>query len=488
MGKQIRIGWAQTDITPDRPVFLMGQMYYRVSQYVHDPITATAVVLENGAEQAIFVSMDMVGVPKGIVEKVREAVDGNDGIDAGKISFSVTHTHNATRFDEDGHRKEFEELLGEDRILEMDVPGNILKGEEACAFLQEKLVAVIEDAWAARVPGGISYAVDYAAVAFNRRPRFDVGDGTTESKMYGACSQDNFIGMEGPSDHTADLLYTWDLDGNLTGVLVDIPCPSQVMELHYFISADYWTSARDQLREALGNVFVLPLCGAAGDQNPLDLIRLSKTNVEALRLWNAQAGEVFRNFDLWQECEDIGSRIAAAAVRGYRKARNRIETRPVLRHAVMEMALPIRQVSQADYEEASAMLEQGREKFSEKSRMTSSDMVKMFEPVGVVKRWELQQKQKEYCFDVHVIRIGKVAIATNPFELFVEYGMRIKARCKAEQAFLVQLANDVGGYLPTKAALNGGSYSSKPASTVCGPDGGDELVEETIKAINSLWK
>ena len=49
--KQVNIGWAQTDITPDRPVYVIGQLYSRISSYVHDPITATCLVLENGDEQ-----------------------------------------------------------------------------------------------------------------------------------------------------------------------------------------------------------------------------------------------------------------------------------------------------------------------------------------------------------------------------------------------------------------------------------------------------
>jgi hypothetical protein len=46
--KNLKLGWATVDITPDRPIFLAGQMYTRVSQYVQDPITATALVVENG--------------------------------------------------------------------------------------------------------------------------------------------------------------------------------------------------------------------------------------------------------------------------------------------------------------------------------------------------------------------------------------------------------------------------------------------------------
>ena len=99
-----------------------------------------------------------------------------------------------------------------------------------------------------------------------------------------------------------------------------------------------------------------------------------------------------------------------------------------------------------------------------------------------------QEKCAEYAFQCHILRLGNIAIATNPFELYQEFAQRIKARAEAEQVFIVQLSNGLGGYLPTWAAVNGGSYSSKPASTVCGPDGGDVLVEKTLDVLAQLWK
>ncbi|NMB98200.1 MAG: hypothetical protein GYA02_16605, partial [Clostridiaceae bacterium] len=242
------------------------------------------------------------------------------------------------------------------------------------------------------------------------------------------------------------------------------------------------------IRERLGNVYILPLCGAAGDQCPLDLVRISKTNVKTLQAHAAQAGEVFRNFDMLQECNDIGLRIADAVVRGYNKARNYIDTNPIFRHKVLKMSLPIRKVSYDEYVLAKKQIEELKSKFTPENPMKGADMVAAFEPVGVIRRWDLQNNKDSYECDVHILRIGNISVATNPFELFCEYGMRIKARTKSEQTFIVQLANGGGGYLPTKAAIEGGSYSSKPASTMCGPDGGDLLVENTIAAINELWE
>jgi hypothetical protein len=305
--------------------------------------------------------------------------------------------------------------------------------------------------------------------------------------MYGVCSRDNFLRFEGTSDHTADMLYTFDLSGALTGVAINIPCPSQVYELHTFLSADYWTDARECVREAFGNIFVLPLCGAGGDQNPLDLVRLSKNNKEAFVKWNNQAGEVFRNFDMAQECRAIGQRVAEAVRRGYPRALRNIQSDPKFKHELISFAMPIRKVTRGDYEQALDEIEAARSRFDAQHKMTMEDMVKVFEPIGVIRRWEQQNADPLFHFTCHVVRLGNICIATNPFELFTEYGMRIKARSPGEQTFVVQLCDDAGVYLPTRAAIDGGSYSSKPASTTVGPDQGDELVEETLRAINKLW-
>ncbi|MDD5678470.1 MAG: hypothetical protein PHW60_10835 [Kiritimatiellae bacterium] len=87
---------------------------------------------------------------------------------------------------------------------------------------------------------------------------------------------------------------------------------------------------------------------------------------------------------------------------------------------------------------------------------------------------------------MHVLRMGEVAFATNRFELFLDYGIRIKARSPAVQTFLVQLAGE-GSYLPTEKAVAGKGYGSGVYDNEVGPEGGQVLVEETIKAIKELW-
>ena len=104
---------------------------------------------------------------------------------------------------------------------------------------------------------------------------------------------------------------------------------------------------------------------------------------------------------------------------------------------------------------------------------------------GVCVVAELQEKLDTLDTETHMIRLGNIAIATNPFELFLDYGNQIKARSFAEQTFLVELANGFEGYLPTEKAEKGGHYSAFISSGQVGHVGGEQLVRETLKMINT---
>ena len=89
--------------------------------------------------------------------------------------------------------------------------------------------------------------------------------------------------------------------------------------------------------------------------------------------------------------------------------------------------------------------------------------------------------------ECHIIRLGDIAFASNPFELFLDYGNQIKARSWAQQTFLIQLANGDEGYLPTEKAEKGGHYSGFLASGLVGHQGGEQLVRESVHAINAMF-
>ena len=121
--------------------------------------------------------------------------------------------------------------------------------------------------------------------------------------------------------------------------------------------------------------------------------------------------------------------------------------------------------------------------------MSEPEMIRCFEDIGYLNRWKRQQISDRFESTCFVFRIGSAVLASSPFELYVDYSLRMKARCKARQAFIIQLSGSEagGGYLPTQIAVDGGSYGSKPVSTQVGPAGGDELVEQTLAVMDSLF-
>jgi hypothetical protein len=469
----LSIGWAIEDITPSGPVSLYGQYYERFSEYVESPLKIIAFAIEKRdkdevKEQAIMISMDLIYTLKPLQDSVKKRIkELIADFDESKLFLNATHTHSAPYPD-----------------IESDYG----------AFLLDQLVKVTVNAWNSRTPAGVSNAYQNAVTGFNRRALY--ADGTAE--MYGATDREDFIGIEGPSDTGVDLLFCWDVNKNLTGMIINVSCPAQVTESKYYVSADYWSEVRKQIKKRYGDdVFVLPQCGAAGDISPRDLATGYKTDEP--NMWEVE-GMV-----------EIGKRLANAVDKAYVVAKNNIQTDIAFKHTVKNIKLPTRRVSKEEYEKALAKVQEilSREPKDPNSPDTAwnrflreikeNEKIKVYGPWDsktsdfgwlkpqelVLKQYKNQQKDLWYSFELHVLRLGDVAFATNPFELFVDYGFMITSRSKAKQIFIVQFSGDSGGYLPTQRALEGGGYSAM--ANPIGPTGGKVLVDETIELINALW-
>ena len=116
-----------------------------------------------------------------------------------------------------------------------------------------------------------------------------------------------------------------------------------------------------------------------------------------------------------------------------------------------------------------------------------NDAARLQVHLGLLKRAQQQEFVNVLPTEVHVMRLGSIAIATNPFELFLDYGNQIKARSRAAQTFVVQLANGCEGYLPTEKAERGSHYSAYVSSGRTGHEGGNLLVEKTLDILNEMW-
>jgi len=490
-----RIGWASADLTPERPVLVAGMARARVSGDVADPITTAVLVIEpvpegKPAGMVVLVSCDLLYIVDALRDRVRELVGQSlPEIDPNSVVLSATHTHNSAETYTDPN---LGEKLGR---LGLEIPEawsawgidlGVMSPSEYTEFAAARIAEAIGQAWKGRRRGGVSFGLGHAVVGHNRLTAYANG----RSAMYGSTDRADFSHVEGYEDHSVNLLYTWDADRKLTGVVVNLACPSQV-GAGSRISADFWHETRNELRSRLGEgLFVLPQCSAAGDQSPGVLIdKRAEARMERLM------GLSRRGM--------IAVRLADAVTSVLPVAEETIDFEPVFARRVEQVPISLRRLTEADIgpvqRKFEGFLEQYRtmrEKFEAEPELKQkpgwfNDITNVFwnlrRASNVLDRFELQKTQPTMPVEVQVIRLGDMVIATNRFELYVDYGVRLKARSKAAQTFVVQLAGQAS-YLPTTRSIAGGAYGAIPESTLVGPEGGRELVEGTLELIDSLWK
>ncbi len=421
---QLHVGWATVDITPSAPVVLDGSGYKRVTKEVEDPVTATVLAVETRdgdqvLDQAIMVTFDLVRMTQEVHEGLqRVAAEKLKDFDSKKLFCGVTHTHCGPSISY--------ARTGPGQLYDISDRTDVMTPQQYILFLYEKVGAGVVQAWQGRKPAGISWGLGHAVVGFNRRLSYSDG-----SAIMGVdTARADFSHVEGYEDHAVEMLFFWDPEQKLTGMLVNIACPSQVGRKA--ISADFWHQIRQGIQEKHGpQIHIYAQCAAAGDQCPADIIRSKAEKVMLER----------RKISLKQE---LANRVIRAVEDAWPYAQADIQTRLAFGHCVVKTEIP------------------NKNSFNEARWMPSKVAV-----------------------EIHALRLGDVAMATNPFELFLDYGIQIKGRSKGVLTLISQLSCDHHGYLPTRRAVAGGDYSA--VNHEVGPRGGAALVEETVRAINSLW-
>ncbi len=452
----LHVGAATIDITPDRPVALDGQMHVRISEKPETQIYATALALESREgetvlDQAIMVSCDIVGIRTRLIDLVREkAKDKLPGFDLQKLFLNATHTHTAP-VTMKGDRYS---LLGK----------NVMMPMEYTEFMVGKIVEAMVQSWSSRKPSKAGWGQGQAVIAQNRRATY--ADGT--AKMYGPTNVPEFRGIEGYEDHNLDVLFFWDQNDTLIATAVNVPCPSQEVEGLKVIHADFWDPVRRQLRERHGkDLHILAWTGAGGDQVPRPM-------------YGKAADERMRRLRGLTRLEEVARRVVRGWEEAYEGAKLEPVSGAVLQHHTKKIDLPWRKVTEKELADAQKAVDQYKDNPKEQWKYLWNK--------SVVDRYETEKAGTSGVFqmELHALRLGDVAIATNEFELFTDYGVQMKARSPAVQTFLIQLTGS-GGYLPTPRAVAGGSYSAIIQSSRVGPEGGQVLVDETVKAFNELW-
>lgn len=487
MASKLLIGWASKDITPDKPTSLWGQFYIRIAKTAKDPLTVTALSIstkegKNENSSFIWISCDLVAIPKKVLELSRNKLGKLvKDFPVKNLVLNAIHTHTAPVLSGSWHSS--------------SVLDGVITVEEYAEFLTDKIAEAAAESWKNRKPGAVAWGMGYAQVGHGRRalykddqskrpgykerPGFDV---KTTAAMYGNTADDKFDGIEGYCDNSTHFLFTFDAKKKLTGAVINIACPSQETEHLYEISADFWHETRVTLKKEYGkNLFVLPQVSAAGDLSPH-------------LMFNKKATERMLKLKGHSSRQEIANRIKTAFDDVYSWASKDMKPSAVVKHITAIIELPRRMVTKKEYmKEKKGLAELEKvpsSKAADASKRMEEDSIissRKLRCRRIVERYEEQKTDKGQTMELHVVRVGDIVFATNPFELFSAFGIRIQARSPALQTLTVQLCGHFG-YLPTKTAEDGGSYSACVYCNEIGSKGGDVLVEKTLAEIKKLWK
>ena len=470
----LKIGWARKDISTDKPVELAGTYNVRVSKGLRDPLTTTALAIDNGEDCVVFLSLDLLHVPGFIVRRVYGILEKElPELPREKILFNAVHVHTGVHF------------FRGDRKLR----------DEYCKYLTRQIVDAIKEAWQSRKPGQIAYGYDLVVTAFNRRiVYFNERKGSIGSSprgkaaLHGRTDVPDFSHVEGGADPFANYLFTYDMAGNLTGVIMNIGYTAQVSISDRYISSDTWHDVRMLMAAAHPGVHILPQVSAAGEATyRLPYYHAAEKRSHRLRFGREPAypGEFERKV--------IADRIMTSFERAHSWAQKEKFSDVPLRHKVKTLQLSPYVPTEAEYKIALEGLEKIKEQRVnppwKDPKIRERELSSLNSRENVCKRvkhlYENRDKAGKIPMEFHALRIGDVGFVSERYEYYFEYGQRIMARSPFIQTFVIELGSADGGYLATERATKNGGYGTSYLCPVS-PKGGQEIVEAAVETLNEL--
>ncbi len=226
----LRAGVARSLITPPKGIYLIGYGDRTKGNVgVHDELTATALVLDDGSTRLAVVALDMLTINEFIVDRVRARLPKTE------VLLCCSHTHSGP-------------------IAYADEKSSRLN-RTYIDLLVERIVDAVQQAQSDLQPARLEYSLGEGSVGINRRERLP--DGRME------------IGRnpDGPRDKSVQVLSVMTEAGRLATV-VNYACHGTVLGPdNLLVSADWIGVMRQKVESELGGL-ALFLQGATANINP----------------------------------------------------------------------------------------------------------------------------------------------------------------------------------------------------------------------------
>jgi neutral ceramidase len=415
----LRAGAFSQDVTPDKyPISVNGGFADRKATSAHDPLHARCIVLDDGKTTIAIVVVDSCMIPRELLDAAKALAEKKTGIPAGNILVSATHTHTAPT------------VAG---VFQSE------PDEGYARLLIERIALGVEKAHSRLAPAKAAWAIGKEPrQVFNRRWRMKPGvinsdpfGGMTDRvKMNPPRASPDLLEPAGPIDPDVTVLSVRSLDDKPLALYANY-------SLHYVgdmppLSADYFGVFAEVIARKLkaGPDFVGALSnGTSGNINNIDFKEPAA---------NAKPGERSRQ---------VAEAVADAAVKALDGAEHRADLRLAVANRRLE--LPVRKPAAEEIRRAKVILEKakGRELRGPEEVYARETTLLASYPDTV----ELQ---------LQVMRVGDLAIAAIPCEVFVEIGLATKKVSPFKPTCVVSLANGYNGYLPTPEHHALGGYET----------------------------
>jgi neutral ceramidase len=425
----IHVGFAETDVTPRLGSQSPGGMKARTVAEIHDPLKIVAMVIRSGDRSVAIVGLDALFVTAEVTARARAAIEKEAKIPGDSVLIGASHTHS-----------------GGPIVSCFESEADPVYVDLVANRVAEAVIAANGRLHRAEIGVGLGHE---PSISFNRR--FLMRDG--RQLTHPGKGNAEIVRPAGPIDPDVGVLAARAPGGALMGLFVNFACHLTVGNGPGF-SADYVYQLRESLRRHFqqSDLPVGFLLGAAGDVTQVDNLRPGR---ESGTRW----AEVFG--------QAIGAEVAQAV------ARMTWEPEAEVLAVRTSVPIPIR----SELEEP---------KGPGKGLGAGSDAEKIYAREHELVARERREKPIVDC-EVQAIRIGGLGIATNGAEFFCGLGLDIKAASPFAKTWVVSLANDWVGYVPTASAYYAGGYEPRTArSAKLAPWAGQALLEGALAALRRV--
>lgn len=418
-----RAGAATSNITPKLGTSINGGMTDRRASHVHDELHARCLVLDDGRTRLALAVCDACMIPREVTDRAKRWVEAETGIPADHILISATHAHSCGTLAP---------------VFQSD------PDDEYPLFVARRIADGIRRAVNNLAPARIGWGVgSEPSEVFNRRWRMKPGvvlanpfGGMDRVKMNPPAGSPDLLEPAGPTDPEVPVLSVVSPEGRPIALLANYA-------LHYVggvpgthLSADYFGEFAERVRRRLETPgqdppFVAMMSnGASGDINNID----------------------FRNpgerLPPYEKLRRVAEKLAAEATRVHGEIRHRAEV--TLAAAQTELRLGVRRPTPSEVERAREIL----------ARANPGAPLTRLEEIYARETVQLADYPPQVPLVLQALRIGDLAVAAIPCEVFVEIGLELKRRSPFRPTVVISLANGYNGYLPTPEHHALGGYET----------------------------